>query len=158
VVCHPVEHFDSAVRDLAEEMIALMVSHSAVGLAAPQVGLRCQILVCGIECQPIVLANAHVHQSAEPGGFVEGCLSLPETGVRVVRPERIRVFGYDVHGQRKRLTATGLWARVIQHEMDHLRGVLICDHGPPAEPSDYCRPSLPTTLVDESPHNPDAQP
>ena len=151
-LCLPVEKFDSTLRDVAEEMTALMQFHSGIGLAAPQVGLEPQLLVCGIESQLITLANAEIQESGQMGEFVEGCLSLPEVRVKVTRPERIRVTGYDVHGQRKSFAATGLWARAIQHELDHLNGVLICDYGRPAESCAQCPLALPTVLVEERKH------
>lgn len=61
--------------------------------------------------------------------MIEGCLSLPEVQVKVTRSDRLIVRGYDLNGQKKQFEFTGLWARVIQHELDHLDGVLICDYG-----------------------------
>jgi peptide deformylase len=151
-VCGPVERFDSTLRDLADEMTALMRSHAGIGLAAPQVGLGHQLLVCGIENQLVALTNVHILEAGQPGEFVEGCLSLPDVRVKVTRPERIRVTGYDTHGQRRSFGATGLWARVIQHELDHLNGVLICDYGHPTERCEQCPLALPTTLVEERKH------
>jgi peptide deformylase len=148
-LCVPVERFDSTLRDIADEMTALMQFHAGIGLAAPQVGLEHQLLVCGIENQIIALANAHVLEAGHAGEFVEGCLSLPGVTVKVTRPERIRVTGYDVHGKRRSFAATGLWARVIQHELDHLKGVLICDYGRPAESCEQCPLALPASLVEE---------
>jgi peptide deformylase len=152
-VCVPVERFDSTLRDIAEEMTALMQSHFGIGLAAPQVGLEQRLLVCGIETQIIALANAQIQEGTQTGEFVEGCLSLPDIKVKVRRPERIRVSGYDIQGQRKSFAATGLWARVIQHELDHLNGVLICDYGHPlAEGCGGCPLTLPAVLVEERKH------
>jgi peptide deformylase len=93
-----------------------------------------------------------IQESAQTGEFVEGCLSLPGIGVKVTRPERIRVTGFDVRGQRRSFAATGLWARVIQHELDHLNGVLICDYGHPAESCEQCQLALPAVLVEERKH------
>lgn len=151
-LCAPVERFDSTLRDIADEMITLMQSHSGIGLAAPQVGLEQRLLVCGIETQLIALANVQIQESAQTGEFVEGCLSLPGISVRVRRPERIRLSGYDVHGSRRSFAATGLWARVIQHELDHLNGVLICDYGRPSEGCENCPLALPAVLVEERKH------
>jgi peptide deformylase len=67
-----------------------------------------------------------------------------------MRPERVQVSGYDARGRRVRFGATGLWARVIQHELYHLNGVLICDHGrPPTQPCSQCALSLPAVLIEE---------
>ncbi len=152
-VCEPVNEFDSTLRDIAEEMLALMRHHRGIGLAAPQVGLRHRLIVCGIEDQLFALTNFEVKDANEPRDFVEGCLSLPGVQVTVRRPERIRVTGYDVHGQRRSFGAVGLWARVIQHELDHLNGVLICDYKhPEAENCAHCPLELPAVLVEERKH------
>jgi peptide deformylase len=151
-VCQPVETFDSALRDLADKMISLMHCHSGIGLAAPQIGLRQRLIVSRIEVHPLVLANLEVKDCTEPQNSIEGCLSLLGIMVKVRRPERIRVSGYDVHGHRKSFAATGLWARVIQHELDHLNGVLICDYGPPSESGEECPLALPAALVEEHHH------
>lgn len=152
-VCEPVNKFDSTLRDVAEEMLALMRHHRGIGLAAPQVGLRHRLIVCGIEDRLFALTNLEVKDATEPRDFVEGCLSLPGVQVNVRRPERIRVTGYDVHGHRRSFGAVGLWARVIQHELDHLNGVLICDYQhPEAEKCAHCPLELPAVLVEERKH------
>lgn len=152
-VCQPVETFDSSLRDLADEMLSLMQYHRGIGLAAPQVGLRRRLIVSRMEDQPLVLANLEIKDSTEPRDFVEGCLSLPGVQVNVRRPERIRVSGYDLHGQRRSFGAVGLWARVIQHELDHLNGVLICDYQhPEAERCAHCPLELPPALIEERKH------
>lgn len=152
-VCQPVETFDSALRDLAEEMLSLMQHHSGIGLATPQVGLRQRLIVSSIEDHAFALTNLEIKDSTEPRDFVEGCLSLPGVLVNVRRPERIRVTGYDLHGQRRSFGAVGLWARVIQHELDHLNGVLICDYKQPeAESCLHCPLELPAVLIEERKH------
>ncbi|MBE0543826.1 MAG: peptide deformylase [Verrucomicrobia bacterium] len=151
--CDPVDNFDSTLRDVADEMLALMRHYRGIGLAAPQVGLRHRLIVCGLEEQLFTLTNFEVKDATEPLDFIEGCLSLPGVQVNVRRPERIRVAGYDVHGQRRSFGAVGLWARVIQHELDHLNGVLICDYKHPvAEKCAHCPLELPAVLVEERKH------
>jgi len=153
VVCEPVDVFDSALRDLAEEMFGLMRYHRGIGLAAPQVGLRQRLVVCSIEDRVFALANFEVKDASEPRDFIEGCLSLPGVQVNVRRPERIRVTGYDLHGQRRSFGAVGLWARVIQHELDHLNGVLICDYDhPKPEKCAHCPLELAAELTEERKH------
>jgi peptide deformylase len=154
-LCAPVERFDNTLREIADEMTALMQSRSGIGLAAPQAGLDQRLLVCGIESQLIAMANPTILESAHAGEFLEGCLSLPGITVKVMRPERIRVCGYDVHGRRRSFGATGLWARVIQHELDHLNGVLICDYGRPAERCESCPLALSAALVEECKRRPE---
>ena len=152
-VCQPVDTFDSALRDLAEEMFSLMQYHCGIGLAAPQVGLRHRLIVCGVGDRLFALTNFEVKDATEPRDFIEGCLSLPGIQVNVRRPERIRVTGYDLHGQRRSFGAVGLWARVIQHELDHLNGVLICDYKQPeAERCLHCLLELPAVLIEERKH------
>jgi len=152
-VSQPVETFDSALRDLADEMLSLMHHHSGVGLAAPQVGLGQRLIVSSIEGRPFALTNLEVRDSSDTRDFVEGCLSLPGVQVNLRRSERIRVTGYDLHGQRRSFGAVGLWARVIQHELDHLNGVLICDYKQPeAEHCLDCPLELPAELLEERKH------
>ncbi|HPC59990.1 MAG TPA: peptide deformylase [Verrucomicrobiota bacterium] len=153
VICAPVETFDTALRDTIEEMFALMRAHAGIGLAGPQVAIERQLLVCGIGDQQLCLINPALQESSEPADSVEGCLSLPGVQVKVRRPERIRVSGYDPRGRKTSFAATGLWARVIQHEMDHLNGVLICDYRRPSvKECDECPLSLPAVLVEERKH------
>lgn len=127
-VCPPVEQFDTGLRELVEDMLGCMRFHGGIGLAAPQVALEKRLFVCGMNDEFLVLANPQIKEAGQEGEMVEGCLSLPFLQVNVPRPERVEVTGYDPSGRKQSLTATGLWARVIQHEMDHLNGVLICDH------------------------------
>jgi peptide deformylase len=149
----PVDRFDSELRDLADEMFSLMNLHRGIGLAAPQVGLPRRLIVCSIEERPVALTNVELKDAFEPRTYVEGCLSLPGVQVNVRRPERIRLQGYDLKGQRRDFGAVGLWARVIQHELDHLNGVLICDYNhPEADECLKCALALPAVLIEERKH------
>ncbi|HOP98706.1 MAG TPA: peptide deformylase [Verrucomicrobiota bacterium] len=149
-ICRPVDNHDSALRDLIQEMFSLMHMHAGIGLAGPQVAVEQRVLVCAIRGQQLCLTNPEIREAGQPGEFVEGCLSLPDVQISVTRPERIQVIGYDERGRKTRFGATGLWARVIQHELDHLNGVLICDRGrPPAQPCGPCSLALPTVLIEE---------
>jgi len=132
-VCGPVERFDSTLRDLLDEMLRLMRAREGIGLAAPQVGITRRLFVCEIEGQSMSLVNPRIEGGSGSDNMVEGCLSLPDTQVDVTRKQGIRVTAYDGYGRRKKLEVTSLWARVMQHEIDHLNGVLICDHGDPIE-------------------------
>ena len=134
-VCKPVERFDSELRDLLDEMLRLMRAKEGIGLAAPQVGITRRLFVCEIEGESMSLVNPRIDSAVGSDSMVEGCLSLPDMRVCVTRRQGIRVAGYDARGRKKQLEATGLWARVIQHEIDHLDGLLICDHGEPLEDS-----------------------
>jgi peptide deformylase len=149
----PIETFDRSLRKLAEALHCIRRQHGGAGLAAPQVGLRQHLFVCELEHRPFALTNLEIQDASEPRDDVEGCLSLPGVQVNVRRPERIRVTGYDLHGQRRSFGAVGPWARVIQHELDHLNGVLICDYQHPAsERCSHCPLELPAVLVEGRKH------
>jgi peptide deformylase len=102
--------------------------HNGIGLAAPQVGITKRLFVCEFEGQSLFLINPQIESMSGQTGMVEGCLSLPDVEVNVQRSEHVHVRGYDAEGRSTRFGMTGLWARVLQHEYDHLNGVLICDH------------------------------
>ncbi len=124
-----VEEFDDELRAEAERMVALMRDALGIGLAAPQLGSSRRLFVYQVGDQrPVALANPEIEwSSADSEEFQEGCLSLPGVEVDVERPVYVRVLGRDVDGGMLRIEASGLEARVIQHEMDHLDGVLIID-------------------------------
>lgn len=153
-VCEPVERFDSSLQDVVQEMFDLLQACAGIGLAGPQVGLQQRVMIGHIEGQPVCLVNPEIQDTSEPGVKAEGCLSLPGVQVNVARPERLRVAGYDPCGRKTSFGATGLWARVMQHEIDHLNGVLICDHARPSGAEcQHCTLSLPAVLVEERKHH-----
>jgi peptide deformylase len=126
----PVERFDGALRSEIERMGELMNDALGVGLAATQVGVLHRVLVYRVQQEAPV--NALVNPELEWAGdeaeiMEEGCLSLPAVLIDVERPIHVRVRGLDEHGEPILIEASGLEARVIQHEMDHLEGVLILD-------------------------------
>jgi peptide deformylase len=126
----PVERFDDALRQEIAHMGALMGDALGVGLAATQVGVVHRLLVYRVEQQgPLAaLINPEVEWSGrEAEALEEGCLSLPGVLVEVERPIHVRVRALDEFGEPIVIEASGLEARVIQHEMDHLDGVLILD-------------------------------
>jgi peptide deformylase len=127
-VCVPVERFEGWLSDVLEEMLALMRTHEGIGLAAPQVGIVCRLFVARIEEQSICLANPVITTQSGKDEMAEGCLSLPGIRIDIERHRQIEVRGYDSRGRKRRHRVEGLWARVIQHEIDHLDGVLICDY------------------------------
>jgi peptide deformylase len=124
---------DDEVRQLAKEMLQTMYSEDGIGLAAPQVGVHKQLIV--IDCEldspttpPLVLINPTIKQQSRDVCVIqEGCLSIPGVFLDVTRPEVIEVSYKDENGRPQKLTAKGLLARVIQHEMDHLNGVMFVD-------------------------------
>ena len=126
----PVDRFDDALRLQVQRMGGLMNDALGVGLAAPQLGLSQRLLVyrVGPDAPLIALANPEVEwASDEQEAMEEGCLSLPGIHVDVERSVHVRVRALDEHGAERRVEASGLEARVIQHEIDHLDGVLILD-------------------------------
>jgi peptide deformylase len=126
----PVEVFDAALADEVRRMAELMDDALGIGLAATQLGVMHRVLVYRVEPDaPLgVLINPEIEWSGEELEMMEeGCLSLPGVGVEVERPVRVRARAQDETGAALTVEATGLEARVIQHEVDHLDGVLILD-------------------------------
>ena len=124
---------DQNVRDLAKHMLQTMYSENGIGLAAPQVGIHKKMLV--IDCQPdnpatppMVLINPEITKFGKDFAVAEeGCLSIPQVFLEVIRPRTIEVTYKDEKGKKNKIKAAGLLSRVIQHEMDHLNGVLFVD-------------------------------
>jgi peptide deformylase len=126
----PVERFDAALLEEVRRMGQLMHDALGIGLAATQVGLMNRVLVYRVDSDgPIAaLVNPELEWSGDAHeAMEEGCLSLPGVLVEVDRPVHVRVRARDEHGEAILIEASGLEARVIQHEMDHLDGVLILD-------------------------------
>jgi peptide deformylase len=125
-----VDRFDQALRDEVGRMGVLMNDALGIGLAATQVGTPHRLLVYRVEHDSPVnaLVNPELLWSSKSSETMEeGCLSLPRVHVDVERPIHVRVKAFDEHGDELLIEASGLEARVIQHEMDHLDGVLILD-------------------------------
>jgi peptide deformylase len=138
----PVEHFDGALRDEARRMGLLMDDALGIGLAATQVGVLHRLLVYRVQAGgPLgVLANPMIEWSSRDEEIAEeGCLSLPSVHVEVERPVYVRVRAQNEFGEPITIEAGGLEARVIQHEMDHLDGVLILDRTPRDQRKDAMR-------------------
>ena len=124
---------DDSVRDLARDMLRSMYAARGIGLAAPQVGVQRQLLVIDLDLEeaatpPLVLINPEITAAgASLNTYEEGCLSIPGVYLNVVRPSVVEVSFRDDMGRPRRLKADGLLARCIQHELDHLKGVLFVD-------------------------------
>jgi peptide deformylase len=124
----PVETFDDALANVAEDMLLTMREHEGVGLAANQVGRLKRILVAATEDEEYVVVNPLVEEAVETTEKeLEGCLSIPGIQVEVERPTGLIISGQDASGAPLRIEASGLLARIFQHEIDHLDGVLILD-------------------------------
>jgi len=130
----PVAAVDDEVRRLMDDMLETMRQAIGIGLAAPQVGVAKRVIVLdvareGQNPQPMMLANPEIlRRSPELVTFSEGCLSLPEHYADVSRPAEIRLRYLDYQNEIREIEASGLLSTCIQHEMDHLDGVLFVDH------------------------------
>lgn len=130
----PVERVDARLRRLMDDMLETMYAAPGIGLAAPQVGESLRVLVLDIVREgqpraPLKLANPEiVWTSEELVACEEGCLSLPDQFAEVVRPNAARVRYLDYDNVQREIEATGMLAVCLQHEVDHLEGVLFVDH------------------------------
>ena len=124
----PVEHFTKEVRDLISQMKMIMENNNGVGLAAPQIGIPLRVITCELDDKFYVFINPEIIKtSKEAVAMEEGCLSLPNIYGEVIRPEKIILKAINADGKKIKLKAFGLLARVIQHEIDHLDGILFID-------------------------------
>jgi peptide deformylase len=123
-----VKDFDESLKHLAEEMLRIMREHEGVGLAANQIGRLKRIFVAAYDEEEYVMVNPVIEiRSETTEKDIEGCLSIPETRVEVERPTAVTVSGQDLSGAPMRIEVQGILARIFQHEIDHLDGVLILD-------------------------------
>lgn len=130
----PVKQVDHEIRRLMDDMLETMYHAPGIGLAAPQVGQLKRVIVLDLaredeEPQPLRLANPEiVWVSDDDATYNEGCLSVPEHYADVVRPARCRVRYLDYNNKPQEIEADGLLATCLQHEIDHLDGILFIDH------------------------------
>ncbi len=133
-VSAPVEAVDDALRKLMDDMLETMYDAPGIGLAAIQVGVPKRVIVMDLakeddEPAPMYFVNPEITwTSDETEPYEEGCLSVPEFYEEVKRPAKARIDYLDYHGEKQTLEAEGLTATCIQHEMDHLEGILFIDH------------------------------
>ena len=134
IKARPVPAVDDKVRRLMDDMLDTMYGAIGIGLAAPQVGQSSRVIVLdaareGEKPQPLQLANPEIlWRSPELTTGNEGCLSLPEHYAEVTRPAKIRLRYLDYQNEIREIEASGLLAMCLQHEIDHLDGVLFVDH------------------------------
>lgn len=127
-VSKPVEKIDENIKSLIEEMFVTVKKENGIGLAAPQVGENIRLFIVFINDQKYVFINPEIIEtSQEMCVMEEGCLSIPKVYDDVVRPSSVKVQFLNIDGKIKTIEASGLLARVIQHENDHLNGVLFID-------------------------------
>ena len=132
-VCSPVERVDDDLRRLLDDMLETMYAAPGIGLAAPQVGVLKRAFVADLGEEgarvPLFLINPElIERSTATSSAEEGCLSLPKQFGVVARAERVRLRYLDRAGEPREIAADGLLARCLQHELDHLDGVLFVDH------------------------------
>jgi peptide deformylase len=126
----PVTEFDDELQREVDRMISIMHDGMGVGLAATQLGTLRRLLIfqAGLDAEPTALVNPEIEWRSEDVAVAEeGCLSLPRVTVDVERPLHTRVSGVDQHGRAITVEASGLESRILQHEIDHLDGVLMIE-------------------------------
>jgi peptide deformylase len=134
LVSEPVREITSEIRQLADDMLETMYDAPGVGLAAIQIGVPVRMVTMDVsktedERQPMVLINPEIlWASEEKRVYEEGCLSIPEYYEEVERPDRVRFRYMDLNGETIEQDADGLLATCVQHEIDHLNGVLFIDY------------------------------
>ena len=132
--CKPVDEVTPELAKLMDEMLQTMYDAPGIGLAAPQVGVPKRILVIDVARsdeapQPLKMANPEIiWESEEHAVYEEGCLSFPEQYADVERPARVKVRYLDENNKKQEIDADGLLATCVQHEMDHLEGIVFVDH------------------------------
>lgn len=133
-VSSPVERVDSDIRRLADDMLETMYDAPGIGLASIQVGVPRRLLVIdlakeGDTKEPFIVINPEILSSSEERSvYEEGCLSIPDYYAEVERPAAVKVKYIDIDGHEQVVEADGLLATCLQHEIDHLNGVLFIDH------------------------------
>ncbi|MBP0979740.1 MAG: peptide deformylase [Oscillospiraceae bacterium] len=123
-----VEVFDEKLAQLIDDMKDTMYKNNGVGMAAPQIGILKRIVVIDIGEGPIELVNPEIIEKSKRQVGKEGCLSCPDILGVVKRPYKVTAVGYDRNKNKIEITAQGLLARAICHELDHLDGILFKDH------------------------------
>jgi peptide deformylase len=123
----PVVELDDDLRRLVEAMFETMYQAPGVGLAAPQIGVQRRVFVYDAGDGPGVVVNPELSELSEAWSYNEGCLSVPELHWPIVRAKRVHLSGIDLSGNRVSIDADELLARIFQHEVDHLNGVLLVE-------------------------------
>lgn len=127
-VSREVTEINDRILTLLEDMVETMYEYDGVGLAAPQVGVLRRVIVIDVGEGPIKLINPEIIEQEGENIDAEGCLSIPNRSGTVKRPERVKVKYLDEKGEEKVIEGTGLLARALCHEIDHLNGILFIDN------------------------------
>jgi len=124
-----VPNIDSSIQQLIDDMVETMRQANGVGLAAPQVGMPLRVVVLQMPGEePIAIINPEIVKRAGEREVTEGCLSLPGYAGEIKRSVSVTIKGRDRQGKTIRIKATGLMAQTLEHELDHLNGILYIDH------------------------------
>ena len=124
---------DGKLVRLADEMLEAMYAAPGLGLAAPQVGVQKQLFVYDVGDGPRTIVNPTIKESRGEWTYDEGCLSIPHLYVEMVRPKEVLMAGWDLDGNEIEVEADELTARLFQHELDHLQGILMFDRMSPEQ-------------------------
>tara|TARA_B100000579_G_C22818162_1_gene849064 strand:+ start:1199 stop:1726 length:528 start_codon:yes stop_codon:yes gene_type:complete len=123
-----IDDIDGRIVQMVDDMVPAMYQAEGIGLAAPQVGIQKRLFVYDIGEGPQTLVNPEIVETDGEWVFEEGCLSVPGLSFEIVRPKEVHLVGRDLEGNEVSIEADELLARLFQHELDHLDGVLLLDH------------------------------
>ncbi|HEY4947344.1 MAG TPA: peptide deformylase [Acidimicrobiales bacterium] len=126
-VAHDVEHVDGSLVRLVNDMVETMYDSEGAGLAAPQIGVQKRLFVYDVGEGPEVMINPTIVETEGEWYHDEGCLSIPGLRLGIVRPKQVHLRGFNLDGEEVSLAADEFLARVFQHEVDHLDGVLMVE-------------------------------
>ena len=126
-VARDVDQFDGSLARLVEDMVETMYASEGAGLAAPQVGVQKRLFVYDVDDGPEVMINPTIVETAGEWYYEEGCLSFPDLRLGIVRPKTVHITGFDLDGNELSIEADEFLARLFQHEVDHLDGVLMVE-------------------------------
>jgi peptide deformylase len=130
----PIERVDDELRRLMDDMLATMYDAPGIGLAAPQIGISRRLIVMDpakddAPKTPVIMVNPEIlERSAEMRLHEEGCLSIPDITAEIERPGKTRVSYIDGEGKKQEVALEGIWSTIVQHEIDHLNGILFIDY------------------------------
>lgn len=125
--CEDVKKFDAELDGIVLDMLEVMRKNNGAGLAAPQVGIKKKIVVVDADGRPFVLINPKIIKSEGKETMEEGCLSFPNIFLKIKRAKKIRVSAQNTKGEKREFDAKEIFAQVLQHEIDHLDGILFID-------------------------------
>jgi peptide deformylase len=126
-MARPVDQFDGTLAHLVDDMVETMYDAVGAGLAAPQVGVQKRVFVYDVGDGPVAVINPTIVETSGEWYYEEGCLSIPDLRLGIVRPMNVHLRGYNLDGEEVSIEADEFLGRVFQHEVDHLDGVLMVE-------------------------------